>query len=620
MAINTRRWFSASGLPLLALLFIALVTLSNVLLRGARLDLTDNQLYSVTDGTRKIVGQLDEPVNLYFFFSEKSSQDLASLRIYARRVRELLEELALLSKGKLNVQFIDPVAFSEDEDRAAQFGLQAVPVGATGDTLYFGLAGTNSVDAVEKIGFFDANKETFLEYDIAKLIYTLANPKRRVVALLSGLPISTGFDPATQQVREPWVIVAQADQVFEIRKLEPSLDGIDEAVDVLWVVHPKALPEKARYVIDQFVLRGGKALVFVDPHAELDQGANPNDPQAALFANKASDLPQLLQAWGVNYSPAEVVGDEIYSLQVNGPQGPTRHIGVLGVPPEGFNPDEVVTAGLSDRVNVGYSGFLSQAESATTTFIPLIESSESAGSIKADQIRFITDPAQLRDNFTPRDGRLTIAARVAGPVKSAFGDTAPASAIQENHLSEGEANVVIVADTDLLADRLWVQVQNFFGQRVASAWANNGDFVLNTLDNLTGSGDLISIRGRESFRRPFLRVEALQRDADERFRAKEEQLQARLASTEQRLTELQSSRSDDNTMIMTPEQSAEIESFLDQKVQIRKELRQVRRDLDASIEGLGTRLKVINIVAVPSLLLLAGLAYHLLGRRRGVAR
>ena len=276
-----RKTFTGGALVILIILFVALMLVVNVLFRGARVDLTENNLYTLSSGTTQILGELKEPINLYFYFSDKGTQSLPQLRTYATRVRELLEEMAARSNGNIHLDVIDPLPFSEDEDRATAYGLQAVPVSADGESIFLGLAGTNSTNGQSVIPFLQPNKESFLEYDVAKLIHELATPKKPVVGLISGLPMGAGFDPQTRQMTSPWAVRQQMSQLFDVRELNAGgLHTIDPEISVLMLVHPKALSDDAQYAIDQFVLRGGHLMVFVDPNAELDtSGADPQDPQ-----------------------------------------------------------------------------------------------------------------------------------------------------------------------------------------------------------------------------------------------------------------------------------------------------------------------------------------------------
>jgi ABC-type uncharacterized transport system involved in gliding motility auxiliary subunit len=626
MSTLARQRIGYSTLVLMLLAFIVAVMASNVLLRGFRLDLTKNQLYTLSPGTRKVLQKIDEPINLYLFFSNQETQSLPALRAYANRVTETLEEFAAHApEGKLVLHVVDPLPFSEDEDRAEQFGLQAANVG--GKNVYFGLAGSNSVGTTDTIPFFDPepSKEALLEYDLAKLVYNLANPKKTVVGLLSGAPIGGSFDPQTQQPTQPWVIVEQARQLFELRMLPESTLKIDDDINVLWVVHPAMLDDATQYALDQFVLRGGRALIFVDPLAEILGSQEPGGFAPA----PSSNLERLFKAWGVEFAPGDVVADNRYGLSIRMGQRPTRHVGLLGLDMDAMTQDDPITSGLGS-VNVGLAGYFKLADGAATKLTPLLKSSAEAETLPAARFQFLPDPSELLNGFKATGTQYVIAARLEGPLKTAFPDGPPSApdrdkpvdeTLKAAHRASAESsNLVLVADVDILSDRLWVQVQNFLGQRLVNAFANNGDFVINALDNLSGSADLIGLKSRATYTRPFTTVEKLRRDADARFRQTEQELQGQLSETERKLGELQAARNDKSSMLMNAEQQAEIQRFLDEQVRIRQELRAVRRNLDQDIDDLGTRLKIINTATVPLLLTALALLVVFIKRRRTAAR
>jgi ABC-type uncharacterized transport system involved in gliding motility auxiliary subunit len=621
------RALGGSALAIIAVLFIAATMLSNALFRGVRIDLTENQLYTLSDGTRAVLRDIDEPINLYFYFSDKATEGLPQWRSYARRVQEMLEEFVATSRGRLNLQIIDPQPFSEQEDEAARFGLPSVPVRGAEDGIFLGLAATNSVDDEEIIPFFDPNKEAFLEYDLARLVYSLDNPAKPVVGLLSSMPLQSGFDPLTNRMREPWAVATQIQQLFDVRDLEDGIGEIAEDIDVLMIVHPKGLAESTLYAIDQFVMRGGRALVFVDPFSQFEEiDTDPNNPTAAMMADRSSDLAPLFEAWGIEFSADEGILDARAALQIpaRDGRGTIPHFGLIGLTDDSLNQSDVVTSDLTS-LNFLVAGYFGLAEGSELTLQELVVSTEESSVAPVQRFQVTVDPAELQDGFTPDGERRPIAVRVSGQLTSAFAagppgsdDAAEDAAVPEGHLaaSTESANLVLIGDVDLLADQLWVRVQRLLGQRLLEALASNGDFVVNALDNLTGSSDLIGVRGRASSVRPFERVDALRREASLRFRDKEQELQRELEEAERRLTELQSSRSDDNLLILSDEQRAEIERFQERKLEIRRELRQVRRELDRDIEALGTTLKIVNIALVPLLVILFAVASAWVANRR----
>jgi ABC-type uncharacterized transport system involved in gliding motility auxiliary subunit len=618
MSTKQQQRLSSVSLVLLALAFIAAVIISNQLFKGWRIDLTENKLYTLSDGTKRILGNIDEPINLYFYFSDQASANIPTLRAYANRIREMLLEFEGAADGMINLRVIDPLPFSEDEDRASQFGLQGVRLGSSQDPIYMGLAGTDSVDNESTIAFFQPDKEAFLEYDIAKLVDTLANPVRTVVGLVSGVEMSGSYDPQSGQMSQPWVVYQQAQQLFEVRNLGTTFDEIPEEISLLWIVQPKSIANNTMYAIDQFVMRGGTALIFVDPVADVDPLPQQQGMPAGMPPmGQGSDLPALFEAWGIEFSSSDVVADAQLALQISSRMSgqPTRHFGYLGVTQNLLNSDDIVTAELNS-LNFATAGRLAVTEESPATVEPLITSSNSAAMIAATRFSYLPDPSVLQDGFAPSGDNYTLAARISGVLPSAFPTGLPLAAVSsedgdqesaapdENHLAEstGPVNVIVVSDVDMLGNQMWVQVQSFFGQQIANAFASNGAFVINALDSLSGSADLIGVRSRASYTRPFTKVEELRVAAEARFRETEQRLQNELAETERRLGELQSSREDSGNILLTNEQQEEIDRFIDQRASIRTELRAVQRGLDKDIQQLGTTLKVINIALVPFLL------------------
>ena len=643
MAQSIRPRYGQLGLGVLLLVFLAAVALVNVVFRGARLDLTEAGLYTLSEGTQRVLDGIPEPVRLYFFISRGGLSDSPGLRAWADRVEDMLNEFEAHSNGRLDVSVIDPAPFSEDEDRAAAFGLQAVRLQISDDPLYFGVAGSNAVGDEEFIAFMDPQREQFLEYDLAKLVYSLSRSDEPVVGLVSSLPLAGGFDPMQTSVTEPWIITSQISDLFDLRYFDIIEDEIDEEVDVLMLVHPKSATPRQLYAFEQYLFRGGRALVFIDPLAEADPATPPGGPMAGMPADRSSNLEFLLGHWGLEMPGETVVGDGRYALRVGEADGTlARHPAYIGVDLVETDSPEVVTAEL-DVLNLGFAGYLEAGEDAALEVTPLVRSSSDAGFLDPNLLAFTPDINSLWSGFNPQGEAVTFAARLSGAVASAFPEGRPeapedeadggeedaanpfAEAVGEGgdeerevpeHIGEGEVQLIVVADTDLLSDRMWAQAQSVFGQRLVTAFASNGDFVVNALDQLAGSSDLMSLRGRAAFSRPFDRVDELRLEAEAQFRLTEDQLQQELVSTENRLAELQEARDDQFALSLTPEQEAELEKFTDERLRIRRELREVRRNLDASIQRLGAFLKVVNIGLIPLLIGVGGLAVAVMRRRK----
>ncbi len=602
--------YSASALVFLAVLFLALTILSGAAIKGARLDLTEQKLYTLSEGTINLLQAIEEPITLEFYFSEETSAELPMVRNFARRVQELLDEMATRSGGQLRVRRIDPRPFSEEEDLADSYGLEGVPVGAAGENLYLGIVGTNMVDGLEVLPFISPAREAFLEYELARMIYILSQPERPRVGLLSGLPMDGRLDMQTGQQQEPWAVREQIGEMFEIEPIQASDDALPADIDVLVLVHPGDLSADMLRDIDRFVLEGGRLLAFVDPYSESDPGP---DPTAAMAMDRTSSLEGLFEAWGVEFDTDVFVADLGQALQValQAGQRPVRHPAIIGVTADNMNPDDVVTGEL-DAINLASPGHLELTDSSSLELEPLLMSSANAGLVDAERLRFLEDPGELMAEVAVTGDRYVLAARLSGEVGSAFEMDNAAGP------TSGPLNAIVVADTDLLADRYWVQRQRFFGSSILDPFAGNGDFVINAIDNLLGNADLISVRSRATGNRPFTLVESLRREAEQNLLATEQRLEAELAEAERRLTELQQARGDTDLSVLTPEQEAELDRFMEQRIEIRRQLRQVRRDLDRDIEALGTRVKAVNIALMPALVTV--LALFMAWRRRRNAR
>lgn len=628
---------SIFGLVLAVILFFALNIFAAGAFKGVSLDLTQGGLYTLSSGTRQILSEIKEPVTLRFYFSQRLGEQVPAYASYAARVRELLERYANLAKGKLRLEIYNPEPFSDAEDRAVGFGLQGVPVGNSNEQVYFGLAGTNSTDDEETIPFFQPERERFLEYDVTKLVAALAKPKKKVIGLISDLPLGGAFgNPMMHQgTQQPWTIMTEMRQQFAVREIGENPDKIDKNIDVLMIVHPKSLKPATQFAIDQYVLGGGHALVFIDPNSESDSSPNP----MMMAGGSSSDMKRLLNAWGVELVPGKVAGDRALATRVQAPvDGQTQtidYIAWLSIEQDNVNHDDVVTADLS-RLLMASAGILQKTKNATTTFTPLVETTPQATEIASDQIRLMPDFLKLLANYKPAGHALTLAARVQGKVKTAFPGGLPgAKASDKKDAKDAKAtesatswlkestkpiNVIVVADTDMLADRFWVRSANFFGQQIVQPTASNGDFVINALDNLAGSNALISLRGRGMSARPFDLVQKIRAEADARYLAKAQSLQDQLKETQKKLASLQKEGESGSHQILSAAQQQEIDKFRAQMLSTRVALRDVQRALRIDIERLDAVIKFVNIGLMPILIGLVALVMALVRARRRVRR
>ncbi len=618
---------SQGGLVLAVGLFLAINILVGETITAWRLDLTENRLYTLSKGTRNILKGLEEPIALRYFYSAELFSGIPSLESHAARVRDLLDEYVAAAGGKLTLTVIDPEPFSEAEDEAVANGVNQLPVSGSGDRGYLGLVGTSSTDDRAVLPFLSPDKQQSLEYEITKLVYNLAHPKKRVIGLITTLPVMG--DPMRMATGArgggPWALTTMLREAFDIRELGTTLETIDKDIDTLLVIHPKGLSENTRYAIDQFVLKGGKAMVFVDPYAEEDRSTpDPQNPGAMPALD--SDFPDLFERWGIKLVKDKVASDLEAAIRVTypGPSGPRQieYLPWLRLREANLNREDFVTNELG-QLNLGTAGVIEPLKDAKTRFVPLVSTGKKSMLLERDAVMFSRDPAALMQGFKPGDQALVLAARISGRVKTAFPGGKPKKKDGDQE-SEGEKakadgdagkdskdsvaeskspiNVIVVADTDLLADRFWVQMQDFLGLSVPSAIADNANFVINALDNLGGNDDLISLRSRGEHARPFTKVAAIQRDAELRLRDRERALQDKLKDTEKKIQDLQREKGEGSALLLGAEQKRAIESFRREQVKTRKELRAVQHDLRRNIERLGDWLKFINIALVPLLI------------------
>ncbi|HWT10285.1 MAG TPA: GldG family protein, partial [Roseomonas sp.] len=609
---GTRRiWSSAIGLLAAAALAIGVNMLVDRLAPRARIDLTQQQLYTLSGGTVSVLRGLQEPVTLRLFYSRRLGAAVPAYGSYAERVRAMLEEYVAVSGGKVRLEILDPEPFSETEDRALAFGMQGVPVDQSGEQIYFGLAGTNLLDDERSIPFFQPERERFLEFDLTRLVYELSNPRRPVVGVMSSLPLNG--DPRMMMMMrgapapQPFAVMQTLRQFYTVQDVALDAQVIPDNVQVLMVVHPQNLPDATQYAIDQFVMRGGKLIVFVDPHSE-GQATRPG-PGGRPVASTASELNRLLNAWGIDAPNEAVVLDLRGAWRVRA--NPTDrvqavdYIAWFNMQGDSINTAEVATAQLN-QVTVASAGHLRRRDGASIEFVPLLSSSLRSMLANVERVRENPDPARILAEFRPENLHRTVAARVRGELASAFPDGPPPPpegaerpADFPAHLarSTGAANLVVFADADVLEDRFWVRVQDFFGQQVATPFSDNGSLVANLVDTFAGGDALISLRSRGESMRPFVVVDDIRRDADARFRQTERELTERLQQTERRLRELrqgQGGAQQQGAAVITAEQRAEIDAARAQILQTRQQLRAVQLDLRRDIEGMEVWMRILN--------------------------
>ena len=609
---------STIQLFLAALVFLSVTVIEDRFFRGARLDLTAEKLYTLSDGTRQLLSSYDEPIALNFYFSKTLAAPYPQLLSYGKRIEDLLRAFQAENSANIQLSIIDPEAFSEEEDEAVAAGLRGIPLN-DGSTLYIGLTVADAVDGEAIIPFFADEREKFLEYDLVKLLATLDTDSKRTLTLMTSLPMQ--FGPGGPQAMlagqaQPYVLYEQLFDFFNVEELAADFSAIPEQTDVLMLVHPPALSDDQLFVLDQFVLKGGRALIFLDPHSEA------MDPRATLPSS--SSLGPLLASWGVAMSEDLVVGDSSLAQRVQmggfGPDSVKDYVFWMAIS-NGFLSSTDVVTGAVNSVNFASAGAISPVADATTTIDPLVTSSAAAMLYASSRAVGLPDPDGLLRDMQPTGETYILSARVQGEAKTAFPDRVAETVVAAGAdavggpVATGNINIVLTADSDLFDDRFWVQVQDMLGQRVAVPLAGNGSFVLNLADHISGSEAMLGLRGRGISKRPFEKVDELRRAAEAIYLVEEEELQNRLSETEARIASLESQNPDGNS-VLSVEQEAEIERFRSQLLETRKALRNVKRNLRKNIESLGDWLAFINIALMPLVIILYVLVRLFLRRRR----
>jgi len=603
----SRRVYALTAIALAVVIFVAINIAADAGLTTAKLDLTANGQFTLAQGTRNILANLKEPVTLRFYYSKQAASNYASVVAYAQRVRDLLGEYKALGHGNIVVEEINTEPLTDAADEASAAGVSEMQTNS-GDAIYFGLVGTNRIDGKETIAYFAAEREQYLEYDLTSLIYRLSTPKKTQVGIVTSLPLETGpggVQAAMRGQSQPNLIYQQLTQTYATQMLPAQFNAIPKGIDVLMIAHPAALSDAQLEAVDQFALAGGRVLVFVDPLSEMAMAsANPYQPAASP---PFSSLPRLFQSWGIVFDPAKVVGDQALAMQMGEQEG-ARNPLLLHFTPDNFDDKDPLTANLQTLYLWGV-GALSPLKGATTSFAPLINSSNQASLLDASAIRANPQDPSLIGQVMPTGEKFVVAARVSGPARTAF----PATA----RVKTGTVNAIVVADSDIFDDRLWVRVQNIPGAKIAAPFADNNAFVLNAVENLSGSNDMISLRTREASQRPFTRVLEMQGGADARFQQEEKRLQQHLTETRQHLHDLQQGGSAQSGRPgLSAAQQAEINRYRSDQADTGRKLRDVQHNLRKDIDTLGSWLTFINIALMPILVSIFALALAALRRRR----
>jgi len=622
--------YKKNKLPLIVLLAIISFFSFNVLnknfFKNLRFDLTESNIYTLSDGTKSILQSINEPLNFKLFYTKQIGDINPVYQNYYDRVKEILGQYVLLSNNKIKLKIFNPKPFSNEEDKAVEYGLQGVEIMA-GVYGYFGLIATNSTDDEEKIIFFQPDRTPFLEYDLSKIVTNLANPNRRIVGLYTDLPMFGTFNPLAKTqdaaAAPPWAVYNQMKEFFEVKRIHEKTSSLPEGLELLMLVHPKKIPERLLYMIDQFVLKGGKLLVFIDPNSETES-FSPNTNQVKEGDNN-SDLKELLDKWGVELVENKVVGDLLSArrVQIGASDQPsvTDYIAWLDIKKDHMDDTHQATSKVQ-RLTFATSGFLKNNEKNNNiSFRRLVWSTTQSMQIDVADVKFTPNPTNLLRNFVPSNEELTLAAEIKGNFSSNFPDGPPDTNIKNDfdknkHINESikPTTLVILADTDMLYDEYWLKYEQS-GEVLPIA--NNADFTVNLLEYLNGTEDLIGLRGKGVSSLPFVKVEKIQKEAEQKFRSKEQELLEKLNNYQGKLENIQKgSVEDGGKTLLTEKETLEIDKFREEMIFVRSELRKVQNALRKDIEKLDSILKFFNIFFVPILLIIISLVLGFIGRRK----
>ena len=616
-------------LPIIIILaiigFLSFNILNKNFFKNMRFDLTKSNVYTLSSGTKSILHSIKEPLNFKLFYTKQIGDTNPVYQNYYNKVKELLEQYVLLSNNKIQLKIYNPEPFSNEEDQALEHGMQGVEI-LQGVYGYFGLVASNSTDDEEKIIFFDSNRESFLEYDLSKIVSNLANPNRRVIGLYTNLPVLGTFNPLAKSRDAasipPWIVYNRIKEFFEVKRIHEKTRKISDDLELIMIIHPQEVPERILYMFDQFVLRGGKLLIFLDPNAEVERFRTEQQQSTSVSKNNSSTLKELLDRWGVELVEDKVVGDLLsarrVSIGTDAQPSVTDYIAWLDIKSEYIDSSHQATSKVKN-LTFATAGILKHNNRNSIEFKKLVWSTKQSMQIDVEEVRSSPDPTTLLRNFVPSNEELVLAAEINGNFVSNFPDGPPKTDRdnfkKENHLQNSvkPSSLIIVSDVDMLYDEYWIR----FTESGAAPISNNADFAINLLEYLNGTEDLIGLRGKGTSLATFTRVERIQKEAEQKYRSKEQELLDKLNDYQQKLKKIESGKgNEEGKDIISEDETSEIEKFRSEMVRVRTELRQVQNALRVNIEKLDSQLKFFNIFLVPILLVILSIILSLIRRKK----
>lgn len=624
--------FSGAGVAVMFLLLVSIYVISGVV--KGRVDLTADRIYTLSKGSMAILSKLDTPVEVRFYCSQRVNSMPVVLKTYAQRVEDLLNEYRKNSGGKITLKKFDPEPDSDAEDSANLDGVEGQML-PSGEKIYLGMA-ISCLDSKTALPFLTPDREKLLEYDVSRAVSQVITSEKPVIGIMSPLPIFGMMNPMMMQMgggrQEPWVLVGELKKDYTVKQVDMTADKIDDDIKVLLVVYPRDITDKAQYAIDQFVLRGGKLMAFIDPLYYFDEQRGQQSNPMQRNINSGASLDKLLKAWGMEFDKTKVVADLNFATRLNQGGRAVPAPAVLSLNPEGVDTNDVATSQIDNMV-VPFAGVFTGTPAEGLKESVLLHTTTQSQLIEKMMAEFSGD--QTSKDFVPSGKQQAVAIRLVGKFKTAFPDGKPKDAPDAKKedkkddkaddkpgLKESKTDgvVVLVGDCDMIYDQVCVSVQNFLGQRVVMRQNQNLDFVQNVVDQLAGDNNLIGVRSRASMTRPFTLVKKMQTEAEERYRSKIKEMEKSLADTQQKLNEMQAKKESGQRFILSPEQQAAIQQFRKDEAKVKRDLKKERKNLRQDIESLETRLEWVNIAGMPFLVTAAGLMLAAIKRKKTAAK
>ncbi|HTV41889.1 MAG TPA: GldG family protein [Candidatus Sulfotelmatobacter sp.] len=621
--------YSSAGVVVMFVLVVAVNVISGAF--PYRADLTQEKTYSLSAGTKTVLKSLDGPVTIRFYCTQgESAPETVFLKDYAREVEDLLHEYKFAAGKNIIIQKFDAEPDSDAEDSARMDGLEPQQL-SDGDNFYLGLS-ISMADQRVAIPFLDPNREKSLEYDITRAITEVQEPDKATIGIMSALPVfgeqpNPEMQMQNQQGAPAWTLVQQLQQDFNVQQIPMDADKIDDSVKTLLVIYPGGISDKAQYAIDQFVLRGGKLIAFLDPQSTLMAHQQQNPMMGGQ--NTSATLDKLLKAWGIQFDTSKVVADLDFKMELdNGNGQPIENPAWLALTPEGINQNDIVTSEMDSLWLPTVGAFTGQPAAGLKETV-LLHSSKDAELTDAMMAGMGADA--IMNGFKATGENYALAIRLTGKFHTAFPDGEPKDDSDTNTVAKAnddslkeskvETSVVLVGDSDMLADDFSVQKTDTPVGEMVNPLNGNLDFAQNLVEQMAGNNNLIGLRSRASMSRPFTRIKQMEAAAEASGQAKIDALQKTLNDTEEKLNDLQQQKSDkDQKLILSPAQEAEIDNFRKQEAETNRELRQAQKDLRREVVSLEMRLTWLNILAMPCAVTAVGMTTAFIKRKKTSAK